>query len=34
LGWTQIQWSEETNSYKPKAAVDAIEYFRLNDSEL
>ena len=34
LGWTQIQWSEETNSYKPKAAIDAIEYFRLNDSEL
>lgn len=34
LGWTQIQWSEETNAYKPKAAIDAIEYFRLNDSDL
>ncbi len=34
LGWTQIQWSEEINAYKPKAAIDAIQYFRLNDSDL
>lgn len=34
LGWTQIQWSEETNAYRPKAAIDAIEYFRLNNSDL
>lgn len=34
LGWTQVQWSEETKAYKPKAAIDAIQYFRLNDSDL
>jgi len=34
LGWTQVQWSDETKSYKPKAAIDAIQYFRLNDSDL
>ena len=28
LGWTQIQWSDEYHAYKPKAVVEAIEYFR------
>jgi len=28
LGWSQIQWSDEYHAYKPKAIIDAIEYFR------
>lgn len=28
LGWVQIQWSDEYYAYKPKAIVDAIEFFR------
>lgn len=28
LGWTQIQWYEESQAYKPNAIVDAIELFR------
>lgn len=28
LGWSQIQWSDDFSAYKPKAAIDAIEYFR------
>ena len=29
LGWSQIQWFEESQAYKPKAVVDAIELFRV-----
>lgn len=28
LGWSQIQWSDEYHAYKPKAIIEAIEYFR------
>ena len=28
LGWTQIQWFEDSQAYKPNAVVDAIELFR------
>lgn len=28
LGWSQIQWSDEFHAYKPKAAIEAIEFFR------
>lgn len=28
LGWSQVQWSDDFMAYKPKATVDAIEYFR------
>ncbi len=28
LGWSQIQWYEDSQAYKPKAIVDAIELFR------
>ncbi len=28
LGWSQIQWYEDSHAYKPKAVVDAIELFR------
>ncbi len=28
LGWTQIQWSDELYAYKPKANIEAIEFFR------
>jgi hypothetical protein len=28
LGWSQIQWSDEYHAYKPKAAIEAIEFFR------
>lgn len=28
LGWTQIQWSDDYHAYKPKAAIEAIEFFR------
>lgn len=28
LGWTQIQWYEDSQAYKPNAIVDAIELFR------
>jgi hypothetical protein len=28
LGWSQVQWYEDSQAYKPKAVVDAIELFR------
>ena len=28
LGWTQIQWHEDSQAYKPNAVIDAIELFR------
>jgi hypothetical protein len=28
LGWSQVQWSKDLQAYRPKAVVDAIEYFR------
>jgi hypothetical protein len=28
LGWVQIQWSDDYYAYKPRAAVEAIEFFR------
>ncbi len=28
LGWSQVQWYEESQAYKPQAVVDAIELFR------
>lgn len=28
LGWQDIQWNSEFNYYKPKAYIDAIEFFR------
>lgn len=28
LGWSQIQWFEDSQAYKPKAIIDAIELFR------
>ncbi len=28
LGWTQIQWFEDSQAYKPDAVVDAIQLFR------
>ncbi|MBC7420849.1 MAG: hypothetical protein H7328_08975 [Bdellovibrio sp.] len=28
LGWSQIQWYEDSQAYKPKAIIDAIELFR------
>jgi hypothetical protein len=28
LGWSQIQWYEDSQAYKPQAVVDAIEMFR------
>ncbi|OFZ28729.1 MAG: hypothetical protein A2622_06500 [Bdellovibrionales bacterium RIFCSPHIGHO2_01_FULL_40_29] len=30
LGWSQIQWFEESQAYKPNAVVDAIELFRID----
>ncbi|WP_291515833.1 hypothetical protein [Bdellovibrio sp. ArHS] len=29
LGWREVHWSEQANAYKPKAFVDAIEWFRI-----
>ena len=29
LGWSQIQWFEESQAYKPQAVVDAIQLFRV-----
>lgn len=28
LGWSQIQWSDEYYAYRPKAEIEAIEFFR------
>lgn len=28
FGWTQVQWNKDLQAYRPKAVVDAIEYFR------
>ena len=28
LGWSQIQWSDDYYAYKPKATIEAIEFFR------
>lgn len=28
LGWSQLEWKNDLKAYKPKAVVDAIEYFR------
>lgn len=28
LGWSQIQWYEDSQAYKPNAVIDAIELFR------
>ncbi len=32
LGWSQIQWFEESQAYKPQAVVDAIQLFRVDTS--
>lgn len=29
LGWQDVQWNENYRFYKPKAAIDAIEFFRV-----
>lgn len=29
LGWSEVHWSEQAKAYKPKAFVDAIEWFRV-----
>ena len=29
LGWQDVQWNENYQFYKPKAAIDAIEFFRV-----
>lgn len=29
LGWMEVQWSERAKAYRPKAFVDAIEWFRV-----
>lgn len=28
LGWSQVQWKKDLQAYRPKAVIDAIEYFR------
>lgn len=30
LGWQELKWSEDARAYRPRAYVDAIEWFRLN----
>lgn len=30
LGWQELKWSEDASAYRPRAYVDAIEWFRLN----
>jgi len=32
LGWQDLQWNENYDYYKPKAAIDAIEYFRVENT--
>jgi len=29
LGWREVHWSEQAHAYRPKAYVDAIEWFRV-----
>lgn len=31
LGWREIHWSRQANAYQPKAFVDAIEWFRIQN---
>lgn len=33
LGWQDVQWNENYHFYKPKAAIDAIEFFRVETPE-
>lgn len=33
LGWQDVQWNENYHFYKPKAAIDAIEFFRVEAPE-
>lgn len=30
LGWQDVQWNEKYHFYKPKAVIDAIEFFRVD----
>jgi hypothetical protein len=30
LGWQELNWSENAQAYRPRAYVDAIEWFRIN----
>ncbi|AZZ38008.1 hypothetical protein CIK05_14750 [Bdellovibrio sp. qaytius] len=33
LGWQDVQWNEKYQFYKPKAVIDAIEFFRVDAPE-
>jgi regulator of replication initiation timing len=33
LGWQDVQWNEKYQFYKPKAAIDAIEFFRVESEQ-
>lgn len=33
LGWLDVQWNEKYQFYKPKAAIDAIEFFRAESEQ-
>ena len=33
LGWQDVQWNEKYQFYKPKAVIDAIEFFRVDFPE-
>lgn len=33
LGWQDVQWNENYHFYKPKAVIDAIEFFRVDSPE-
>lgn len=33
LGWQDVQWNEQYHFYRPKAAIDAIEFFRVESEQ-